>query len=111
MKNWGKTIALFLVYPVSRFANHRLNERGSAKALMPAIALIALIAAEMDGATGKLVFLFEAGPIYGLTAPMLPPLFIPYTFLDTGVRVLIGLVYAVVLTQVLIAVEKANLLQ
>jgi hypothetical protein len=108
--NWDKTIALFLVYPVSRFANHRLSERGSAKTLMPAIGLIALIATEMDGATGNLVFLLEAGPIFGLTASMLPALFIPYTFLDAGVRVLVGIVCAVVLTPVLIAVEKANLL-
>jgi len=76
------------------------------------IALVcALIATEMDGATGNLVFLLEAGPIFGLTASMLPALFIPYTFLDAGVRVLVGIVCAVVLTPVLIAVEKANLLR
>ena len=109
--NWDKTIALALVYPVSRFASHRLSERKSVKALMPAIGLIALVATEMDGATGNLIFLFEAGPLFGLTAPMLPALFIPYTFLDAGVRVLVGIVCAFVLTPVLIAVEKANLLR
>jgi hypothetical protein len=109
--NWDKTIALILVYPVYRFANHRLIERASVRALLPAIGLIALIATEMDGATGNLVFLFEAGPIFGLTAQMLPAMFIPYTFLDAGVRVLVGIVCAFVLTPVLIAVEKANLLK
>jgi hypothetical protein len=109
--NWDKTIALVLVYPVSRFANHRLRERKSVKSLMPAIGLIALVATEMDGATGNLIFLFEAGPLFGLTAPMLPALFIPYTFLDAAVRVLVGIVCALVLTPVLIAVEKANLLR
>ena len=109
--NWDKTIALILVYPVSRFANRRLSERTSAKSLMPAIGLIALIATEMDGATGNLVFLLEAGPVFGLTAQMLPPLFIPYAFLDAGVRVIVGIVCAIVLTPVLIAVEKASLLK
>jgi hypothetical protein len=109
--NWDKAIALGLVYPVSRFANCRLNERGSVKALMPAIGLIALIATEMDGATGNLIFLLEAGPIFGLTAQMLPALFIPYTFVDAGVRVLVGVVCALVLTPVLVGVEKANLLR
>lgn len=109
--NWDKTIALALVYPVYRFTNHRLDQRGSVKALMPAIGLIALIATEMDGATGNLVFLFEAGPIFGLTAQMLPAMFIPYTFLDAGVRVLVGIVCAVVLTPVLVAVDQANLLK
>jgi hypothetical protein len=109
--NWDKTIGLVLVYPVYRFANHRLNERKSVRALMPAIGLIAFIATEMDGATGNLVFLFEAGPIFGLTAQMLPAMFIPYTFLDASVRVLVGVVCAVVLTPVLVAVEKANLLK
>ena len=109
--NWDKTIALALVYPVYRFTNHRLDERGSVKALMPAIGLIALIGTEMDGATGNLVFLLEAGPIFGLTAQMLPAMFIPYTFLDAGVRVLVGIVCALVLTPVLIAVDKANLLK
>jgi hypothetical protein len=109
--NWDKTIALALVYPVSRFANNRLSDRGSMKTLMPAIGLIALIATEMDGATGNLIFLFEAGPVFGLTAPMLPAMFIPYTFLDAGVRVLVGIICAVVLTPVLVAVEKANLLK
>jgi hypothetical protein len=109
--NWDKTIALILVYPVSRFAKPRLSERASVKALIPAIGLIALIATEMDGATGNLIFLFEAGPMFGLTASMLPAMFIPYTFLDAGVRVLVGVVCAIVLTPVLIAVEKANLLK
>jgi len=109
--NWDKTVALVLVYPVSRLANPRLKERRSVKGLMPAIGLIALIGTEMDGATGNLIFLFEAGPIFGLTAPMLPPMFIPYTFLDAGVRVLTGIICALVLTPVLIAVEKANLLK
>jgi len=109
--NWDKTIALALIYPVYRFADHRLNERGSVKALMPAIGLIALIGTEMDGATGNLVFLIEAGPMIGLTAQMLPAMFIPYTFLDAGVRVLVGIVCALVLTPVLVAVEKANLLK
>ena len=109
--NWDKTIALLLVYPVYRFANRRLSERGSVKALMPAVGLIALIGTEMDGATGNLIFLFEAGPMFGLTPAMLPAMFIPYTFLDAGVRVLVGIVCAIVLTPVLVAVEKANLLK
>jgi uncharacterized membrane protein YeaQ/YmgE (transglycosylase-associated protein family) len=109
--NWDKTFALILVYPVFRFSNCRLSERGSVKALMPAIGLIALIGTEMDGATGNLIFLLEAGPMFGLTPAMLPAMFIPYTFLDAGVRVLVGIVCAVVLTPVLIAVEKANLLK
>ena len=109
--NWDKAIALVLVYPVYKFTNRRLRERSSAKSLMPAIGLIALIATEMDGATGNLIFLLEAGPVFGLTAQMLPPLFIPYAFLDAGVRVLVGIVCAIVLTPVLIAVEKASLLK
>jgi hypothetical protein len=108
--NWDKTIALLLVYPVYKFTNHRLNER-SVKALMPAIGLIALIATEMDGATGNLIFLIEAGPLFGLTAQMLPPLFIPFTFVDAGTRILVGIICAIVLTPVLIAVDKANLLK
>jgi hypothetical protein len=42
---------------------------------------------------------------------MLPPLFIPYTFLDPAVRTLVGVVCAFVLTPVLVAAEKANLLK
>jgi len=109
--NWDKTVALFLVYPVYRFAGPRLSERRSIKSLAPAIGLIALIGTEMDGATGNLVFLLEAGPLFGLNAGMLPAMFIPYTFLDAGVRVLVGIVCAIVLTPVLVAVEKANLLK
>jgi len=109
--NWDKAIALGLVYPVSRFVNRPLNERESVKALAPAIGLVALIATEMDGATGNLIFLLEAGPIFGLTAQMLPAMFIPYTFVDAGVRVLVGIVCALVLTPVLVGVEKANLLR
>jgi len=109
--NWDKAIALGLVYPVSRFSNSRLNDRRSVKALMPAIGLIALIATEMDGATGNLIFLLEAGPIFGLSAQMLPALFIPYTFVDAGVRVLVGVVCALVLTPVLVGVDRANLLR
>jgi len=109
--NWDKAIALGLVYPVSRFVNRRLNGRDSVKALAPAIGLIAFIATEMDDATGNLIFLLEAGRIFGLTAQMLPAMFIPYTFVDVGVRVLVGLVCAIVLTSVLVSVEKANLLR
>lgn len=109
--NWDKTIALILVYPVFRLSNRRLSERVSVKALMPAIGLIALIGTEMDGATGNLIFLLEAGPVFGLTPAMLPAMFIPYTFLDAGVRFLVGIVCAIVLTPVLVAVEKANLLK
>jgi len=109
--NWDKTIALVLVYPVSRVANRGLSQRSNLKALMPTIGLIAFIATEIDGATGNLIFLLEAGPLFGLTPQMLPPLFIPYTFVDASVRVLVGVVCAIVLTPVLIAVEKANLLR
>lgn len=109
--NWDKTIALILIYPVSRFANSRLSERQSLKALMPAVGLIAFVATEMDGATGNLVFLLEAGPMFGLTPSMLPAMFLPYTFLDASVRVLVGIVCAIILTPVLVAIEKANLLK
>jgi len=109
--NWDKAIGLCLVYPVSRFVNRRLNGRDSVKALAPAIGLIAFIATKMDGATGILIFLLEAGPIFGITPQMLPSMFIPYTFVDAGVRVLVGLVCAIVLTSVLVSVEKANLLR
>jgi len=46
-----------------------------------------------------------------LTGEMLPALFIPYTFLDPAVRVLVGIVCALVLTPILVAAEKANLLK
>ena len=109
--NWDKAIALGLVYPVSRFVNGRLNNRASVKALAPAIGLIAFVATEMDGATGNLIFLLEAGPVFGITPQMLPSMFIPYTFVDASVRVLVGIVCAIVLTPVLVGVEKANLLK
>jgi hypothetical protein len=109
--NWDKAIALALVYPVSKLVTRGLRQRGSVKALMPSVALVSLIATEMDGATGNLVFLLEAGPVFGLTREMLPPMFIPYTFLDPAVRILVGVVCAFVLTPVLVAAEKANLLK
>jgi len=109
--NWDKAIALVLVYPVCRLASRSMRERGSVKTLMPVVGLVSLIATEMDGATGNLIFLLEAGPIFGLTGGMLPPLFIPYTFLDPAVRVLVGVVCALVLSPVLVAAEKANLLR
>jgi hypothetical protein len=109
--DWDKVIALALVYPVSRIVNRGLHERGSVKALMPAIGLVSLISTEMDGATGNLIFLVEAQPIFGLTGEMLPPLFVPYTLLDPAVRVLVGIVCALVLPPVLVAAEKANLLK
>lgn len=109
--NWDKAIALALVYPVFRLANRGIRERGSVKALMPAVGLVSLIATEMDGAAGNLIFLLEAGPVFGLTGEMLPPLFIPYTFLDPAVRVLVGVVCGLVLTPVLVGAEKANLLR
>jgi hypothetical protein len=109
--NWDKVIALVLVYPVSKLASRSMHERGKVKILMPVVGLVSLIATEMDGATGNLIFLLEAGPIFGLTGEMLPPLFIPYTFLDPAVRVLVGVVCALVLSPVLVAAEKANLLR
>lgn len=109
--NWDKAIALALVYPALRLVNRGMQERGSVKVLMPVVGLVSFIATEIDGATGNLVFLLEAGPIFGLTGEMLPPLFIPYTFLDPAVRVLVGVVCALVLTPVLVAAEKANLLK
>ena len=102
---------MVLVYPALRLVNRGLRDRGSVKSLMPVIFLISFIATEMDGATGNLVFLVEAGPVFGLTAEMLPPLFIPYMLLDPAVRILVGLVCALVLTPVLIGAEKANLLK
>jgi hypothetical protein len=109
--NWDKAIALALVYPVSALVNRGMRERASVKALMPVIGLVSLIATEIDGATGSLIFLIEAEPIFGLTGETLPALFIPYTFLDPAVRVLVGVVCALVLTPVLVAAEKANLLK
>jgi hypothetical protein len=109
--NWDKAIALALVYPVFVLVNRGMRERGSVKTLMPVIGLVSLIATEIDGATGNLIFLVEAGPIFGLTGEMLPALFIPYTFLDPAVRVLVGVVCALVLTPVLVGAEKANLLK
>ena len=109
--NWDKVIGLVLVYPVFRFVSGRLGEREGVKALAPAIGLIAFVATEMDGATGNLIFLVEAGPIFGISAQMLPSMFIPYTFVDAGVRVLVGIVCALVLTPVLVSVKKANLLR
>lgn len=109
--NWDKTIALGLVYPVSRLVNRGMSKRGNVKALMPVVGLVSLIATEMDGATGNLVFLIEAEPIFGLNSEMLPALFIPYTLLDPAVRVLVGIVCALVLAPVLVGVEKANLLK
>ncbi len=109
--NWDKAIALVLVYPVSKFATMRMNKRGNVKALIPVIGLVSLIGTEIDGATGNLIFLLEAEPIFGLTGEMLPPLFIPYTLLDPAVRLLIAMICALVLTPVLVGVEKANLLK
>jgi hypothetical protein len=109
--NWDKAIALGLVYPTFRFVNGGMQKRGSMRALMPVIFLVSFIATEMDGAAGNLVFLLEAGPIFGLTAEMLPALFIPYAFLDAAVRVLVGVVCSLALTPVLVAAEKANLLK
>lgn len=109
--NWDKVVALCLVYPVFRLVNRSMSQRGKVSALMPVIGLVSFIATEMDGATGNLIFLLEAGPIFGLTGEMLPALFIPYTFLDPAVRVLVGVVCALVLTPVLVGAEKANLLK
>jgi hypothetical protein len=65
----------------------------------------------MDGATGNLVFLLEAEPFFGLKKEMLPALFIPYTLLDPGSRILVAAVCALVLTPVLVAAERAHLLK
>jgi hypothetical protein len=109
--NWDKAVALGLAYPAFRLVNRGMRERGSVRALAPGIGLVSFIATEMDAATGNLIFLLEAGPIFGLTGEMLPSLFIPYTFLDPAVRVLVGVMCALVLTPVLVAAEKANLLK
>jgi hypothetical protein len=109
--DWDKVLALVLIIPVSVLVRRQISNRESVKALAPLIGLISLIATEMDGATGNLIFLLEAEPLFGLKKEMLPALFIPYTFLDPGTRVLIAIVCAVVLTPVLVAAEKANLLK
>jgi hypothetical protein len=108
--DWDKLIALALVFPVSRLVNRNMRRSPSVKSFMPVIGLVSFVATEMDGATGNLVFLLMAGPVFGLTREMLPPLFIPYTFLDSGVRVFTGIFCALVLTPILIAARKANLL-
>jgi hypothetical protein len=109
--NWDKVIALVLVYPAFRLVKRGMRKRGSVRALVPVIFLVSFIATEMDGAAGNLVFLLEAGPLFGLTGEMLPALFIPYTFLDAAVRVLVGVVCSLVLPPVLVGAEKANLLK
>jgi len=109
--NWDKIVALVLIMPVSVVVKRQLGNRGSVKALAPIVGLVSLIATEMDGATGNLIFLLEAEPLFGLSKEMLPALFIPYTFLDPGARVLVGIVCALVLTPVLVAAERANLLK
>ena len=109
--NWDKAIALALVYPVSVLVKRQIGNRQSVKALTPIVALVSLIATEMDGATGNLVFLLEAEPFFGLKKEMLPALFIPYTLLDPGSRILVAVVCALVLTPVLVAAERAHLLK
>jgi len=116
--NWDKVVALCMIIPISMLVKRQMGSRESVKALAPVIGLVSLIATEMDGATGNLIFLLEAEPFFGLKKEMLPALFIPYTpptlpytFLDPGARVLVAVVCASVLTPVLIAAEKANLLK
>ncbi|MGD0550223.1 MAG: hypothetical protein ABSA81_06720 [Candidatus Bathyarchaeia archaeon] len=112
--DWDKLVALCMIIPVSLLVRRQLRQPGSresVKALAPVIGLVSLIATEMDGATGNLIFLLEAEPMFGLKKEMLPALFIPYTFLDPATRVLIGIVCALVLTPVLVAAERANLLK
>ncbi len=46
-----------------------------------------------------------------MSGEMLLALFIPYTFLDPSVRVLVGVICALVLTPVLVSAERANLLK
>jgi len=53
----------------------------------------------------------ETGPIFGLSAQMLPAIFIPYTFVDASVRVLVGVVCALMLIPVLVGLEKRGLLR
>jgi hypothetical protein len=109
--NWDKVIALALVLPVSMLVKRQIGNRQSVKALTPIVAMVSLIATEMDGATGNLIFLLEAEPLFGLKKEMLPALFIPYTLLDPGSRILVAAVCALVLTPVLVAAEKAHLLK
>jgi hypothetical protein len=109
--NWDKVIALALVLPVSMLVKRQIGNRQSVKALTPIVAMVSLIATEMDGATGNLIFLLEAEPLFGLKKEMLPALFIPYTLLDPGSRILVAAVCALVLTPVLVAAEKAHLLR
>ena len=109
--DWDKLIALLLVIPVSRIVNRTLSKDVSVKSLIPMVGFISFIATETDGATGNLIFLFMAGPIFGIAPRMLPSLFIPYAFLDAGVRVLTGIVCALVLSPVLVATRRANLVR
>lgn len=109
--NWDKVIALCLVYPVSVLVARQMRITRSVKALTPMIGLVSFLATEMDGAAGNFIFLLEAEPIFGLKQEMLPALFIPYTLLDPATRVLVGIVCALVLTPVLVAAERANLLK
>jgi hypothetical protein len=110
--NWDKVVALALIYPVSRLMKSQIDSsHRSVKALTPIVALLSLIATEMDGAMGNLVFLFEAQPVFGLEKEMLPALFIPYTLLDPGSRILVAVVCALTLTPILIAAEKAHLIK
>jgi hypothetical protein len=109
--DWDKVLAMFLIIPVSMLVKRQIVSRESVKALAPIIGLVSLVATEMDGATGNLIFLLEAQPLFGLKKEMLPALFIPYTFLDPATRVLVALVCASVLTPVLVAAEKAGLLK
>jgi hypothetical protein len=109
--NSDKAIALVLVYPVFRLANRGFREQGGVKALIPAIGFVSFISTEMNAATGNLIFLLEAQPIFGLTREMLPPLFMRYTFLDSAVRILVRMMCALVLPPVLVAAERASLLK
>jgi len=109
--DWDKVIALFLIFPTARLIKRNMTSDMTVKSLMPIVGLVAFTATEMDGASGNLIFLIMAGPVFGLTRAMLPPLFIPYTFLDCGVRILTAIVCAIVLTPVLVAAQKVNVLK
>ena len=109
--NWDKVIALLLVVPVSRVVNRTLGKAVTIKSLVPMVGFISFIATETDGASGNLVFLFMAGPIFGIGPQTLPSLFIPYAFLDAGVRVITGIICALVLSPVLVATRRANLVR
>lgn len=109
--DWDKVIALFLIYPASRLVKRNMGLNMTVKSLMPIIGLVAFTATEMDGATGNVIFLIMAGPVFGLTREMLPPLFLPYTFVDCGVRIFTAIVCALVLTPILVAARKVHLLQ